>query len=253
MKDYSRSIILIPTIDEKENLERLIPGIFGLMPDISVLIVDDNSSDGTQELIESMKPSTEFLVPANGRGQETTPRFKNLFLLERKSNFGYGRSSIDGLKWILEKNYEFLITMDADFSHDFKVIPTLVEKLNDFDVAVGSRYIIGGGVKNWNFSRRTLSKFANFYVRMILGLSIRDATAGFNVYRVGCLKKIDLDSINSEGYAFLIELKYRLYRAGCLFVEHPILFSERREGQSKMSSKIIWEAIKLPWKLLFTR
>lgn len=236
MKDYSRSIILIPTINEKENLERLIPGIFGLMPDVSVLIVDDNSSDGTQELVESMKPF-----------------FKNFFILERKSNFGYGRSSIDGLKWILEKNYEFLITMDADFSHDFKVIPTLVEKLNDFDVAVGSRYIIGGGVKNWNFSRRTLSKFANFYVRMILGLSIRDATAGFNVYRVGCLKKIDLDSISSEGYAFLIELKYRLYRAGCLFVEHPILFSERREGQSKMSSKIIWEAVKLPWKLLFMR
>lgn len=234
MRDYSQSIILIPTLNEKDNLEKLIPAIFNLMPDISVLIVDDNSSDGTQELVESMKLS-----------------FKNLFLLERKINFGYGRSSIDGFKWIIEKNYELLITMDADFSHDFKVIPTLVEKLNDFDVAVGSRYIIGGGVKNWNFSRRTLSKFANFYVRMILGLSIRDTTAGFNVYRAGCLKKIDLDSIGSEGYAFLVELKYRLFQSGATFSEHPILFSERREGQSKMSSKIIWEAVKLPWRLKF--
>lgn len=246
---YDRSVILIPTLNEKENLEKLIPAIFNLMPDVSVLIIDDNSSDGTHELVESMRVSTEFLGPANGGGQETTPRFGNLFFLERKSNFGYGRSSIDGFKWVLDKNYESLVTMDADFSHDFNTIPDLLENLKNFDVVVGSRYIKGGGVKNWNFFRRALSKFANFYVRAILGLPVGDATTGFNAYRTGCLKKIDLGGINSEGYAFLVELKFRLYQAGCLFVEHPILFSERREGQSKMSSKIIWEAVKLPWRL----
>jgi len=210
----------------------LIPSIFGFMPDIPVLIVDDNSSDGTQELVGSM-----------------TSNFKNLFLLERKDDFGYGRSSMDGFKWVFAKQYENLITMDADFSHDFNEIPALLEKLKNFDVAVGSRYIKGGGVKNWNFFRRALSRFANLYVKIILNLPIVDVTTGFNAYRVDSLKKINLDKINSNGYAFLVELKYRLFRAGCSIVEHPILFSERREGQSKMSSKIIWESVKLPWRL----
>lgn len=232
MNDYLRSIILIPTLNEKANLEKLIPAIFGLMPDISVLVVDDNSSDGTRELVESL-----------------TGSFNNLFLLERKSNFGYGRSSIEGFKWVLDKDFRSLVTMDADFSHDFNAIQDLLENLKNFDVAVGSRYIKGGGVKNWNLLRRALSRFANIYVKAILGLPVSDATTGFNAYRVSCLKKIDLCGINSEGYAFLVELKYRLFKSGCRFVEHPILFSERREGQSKMSSKIIWEAIKLPWRL----
>jgi len=235
MSDYSRSIILVPTLNEKENLKDLIPGIFGLMPDISVLIVDDNSSDGTQELARGMNAG-----------------FKNLFLLERKNNFGYGRSSIDGFKWVFEKPYSHIVTMDADFSHDYNEIPALLEKLKKFDVAVGSRYVKGGGVKNWNFFRRTLSRFANLYVKIILNIPIIDATTGFNAYRVDSLKKINLDKIDSNGYAFLVELKYRLFRTGSRFVEYPIFFSERREGQSKMSSKIIWESIKLPWRLRIT-
>lgn len=232
--DYSKSIVIIPTLNEKENLKELIPQIFGLMPDISVLIVDDNSKDGTGELVESL-----------------AERFKGLFILNRISNFGYGRSSIDGFKWVLEKQYENIVTMDADFSHDFNSIPAMIEMLNVSDTTVGSRYVRGGGVKNWNLFRRVLSKFANFYVRMILGLPVSDATSGFNSYRVSALKKINFDEIRSEGYAFLVELKYRLFRAGCRFSEHPILFSERREGQSKMSSKIIWESVLLPWKLRF--
>ena len=139
--------------------------------------------------------------------------------------------------------------MDADFSHDFNVVPALLDKLKDYDVAVGSRYVKGGGVKNWSFFRQMLSKFANFYVKTILGLPIMDATTGFNAYRADILRKINLDEINSDGYAFLVEFKYRLFKVGCSAVEYPILFSERREGQSKMSSKIIWEAIWLPWRL----
>ena len=228
----NRSIILIPTLNEKENLEKLIPAIFGLMPDVSVLVVDDNSSDGTQELIEKLKQN-----------------YGNLFILTRTSNYGYGRSSIEGFKWVLERDYGFLVTMDADFSHDFNVAPALLKELENYDISVGSRYVENGGVKNWSLFRQILSKFANFYVKTILGLPIMDATTGFNAYRADILRKINLDEINSDGYAFLVELKYRLIKAGCSAVEYPILFSERREGQSKMSSQIIWEAIWLPWRL----
>jgi len=228
----SRSIVLIPTLNEKENLEKLIPAIFALMPDVSVLVVDDNSSDGTQELVEKLKQN-----------------YGNFFILERNDNFGYGRSSIDGFKWVLERDYDFLVTMDADFSHDFNAVPALLKDLEDYDISVGSRYVRNGGIKNWSFFRQVLSKFANFYVKIILGLPIMDATTGFNAYRTDVLKKISLNEINSDGYAFLVELKYRLVKAGCTVVEYPILFSERREGESKMSSKIIWEAIWLPWRL----
>lgn len=234
MNDYSRSIILIPTLNEKENLEDLIPGIFGLMPNISVLVIDDNSSDGTEELINNFKH-----------------KFINLIFISRKDSFGYGRACIEGFEWILDnKNFDFIVTMDADFSHDYNEVSFLLEKLKNSDVVAGSRYIKGGGIKNWNFFRRILSKFANLYVKIILSLPIMDATTGFNAYRVNSLEKINLEKINSNGYAFLVELKYRLFKAGCSFIEHPIMFSERREGQSKMSSKIIWESIKLPWKLI---
>lgn len=227
-----KSIILIPTLNEKENLEKLIPAIFNLMPDVSVLIVDDNSKDGTPELVEELKKD-----------------HNRLFILRRTYNFGYGRSSIDGFKWILERPYDNIATMDADFSHDFNTVPALIEKLKDYDISVGSRYTKGGGVQNWSFLRKVLSRFANFYVKVILGLPIQDTTTGFNAYRSDCIRKIDLEKIKSDGYSFLVELKYRLVKADCTVIEYPILFSERREGQSKMSSKIIWEAVKLPWKL----
>ena len=227
-----KSIILIPTLNERENLEKLIPAIFGLMPDISILVVDDNSSDGTQELIEKLKQN-----------------YGNLFIFTRTSNYGYGCSSIDGFKWVLERDYGFLVTMDADFSHDFNVVPALLKDLENYDISVGSRYIQGGGVKNWSFFRQILSRFANFYVKVILNLPIMDTTTGFNAYRTDILRKINLNEISSDGYAFLVELKYRLFKAGCSVVEYPILFSERREGESKMSSKIIWEEIWLPWRL----
>ncbi len=230
----SEAIILIPTLNERKNLEKLIPAIFDLMLDISVLIVDDNSSDGTGELIKNFQNS-----------------YKNLHFLERTSDFGYGKACIDGFTYLeaqlLSKRY--IITMDADFSHDFRMIPEMLKKLENNDVVIGSRYVTGGRIENWKWHRKILSRLANFYVRAILQLPIKDATTGFNAYRKEALLKSEFNSIKSNGYAFLVELKYKLVKSGVKIVEYPIIFSERREGQSKMSGKIIWESILLPWKL----
>lgn len=234
------SIILIPTLNERNNLEQLIPAIFELMPEISVLIVDDNSRDGTGALIKNFQST-----------------YQNLFFLWRKENFGYGKACIDGFNQIrrlaMSSNLmglRYIVTMDADFSHDYRVIPELLKKLEKYDVVIGSRYATGGRIENWKLHRRILSKIANLYVRAILGLSIRDLTTGFNAYRKDILLQVNLDEIKSDGYAFLVELKYKLYIQKANFFEYPITFYERREGQSKMSGKIIWESIKLPWKLL---
>lgn len=227
------SIILIPTLNERNNLEQLIPAIFELMSEVSVLIVDDDSRDGTGELVKNLQ---------NTR--------KNLFLLKRTENFGYGKACIDGFRWSLDKSFRSIVTMDADFSHDYRVVPEMLRQLDKYDVVIGSRYVTGGRIENWKFHRRVLSKIANLYVRTILGLSIGDLTTGFNAYRKDVLLRVNLDEIKSDGYAFLVELKYKLFIKGAKLLEYPITFYERREGQSKMSSKIIWESIKLPWKLL---
>ena len=227
------SIILIPTFNEKENLVKLIPAILGLMPDVFILIIDDNSPDGTADLVSKMKSN-----------------FPNLDVCKRNSDKGFGRSYLDGFRRILnDDRYEYVGMMDADLSHDPAVVPAMFEKLADCDVVVGSRYIKGGGISNWNFKRRVLSRFANFYARNILCIPVMDLTTGFMCFKKDALNNIDLDSIQSDGYAFLIELKYKLHKAGYKIIEHPIIFSERREGQSKMTSKIIWEAIWLPWRL----
>ncbi len=201
------------------------------MPAISVLIVDDSSNDGT----------AEFLAAA---------KHPNLHTLYRKSNLGYGKACADGFKWVFNKPFKYLITMDADFSHNYRAVPSLAENLSSNDVAIGSRYVAGGKIENWSWHRRILSKAANLYVRSVLKIKVKDMTTGFNAYRSDALSKIDLEQIKSDGYAFLVELKYRLIKTGARVMEHPITFSERREGQSKMSRKIIWESVKLPWKLL---
>ncbi|MDP3792427.1 MAG: polyprenol monophosphomannose synthase [bacterium] len=226
------SVILTPTLNERKNLEQLIPAIFELMPEVSILVVDDNSSDGTGELVRNLQKI-----------------YKNLFFLERTENFGYGKACLEGFKWVLNRGFKYIITMDADFSHDHRVISQLLDKLIESDMVIGSRYVKGGKIENWKLHRRILSKAANFYVRLILKLKIGDLTTGFNAYRREILLKINLDDIESDGYAFLVELKYKLTKTGAKIIEYPITFYERREGQSKMSSKIIWESIKLPWRL----
>src|SRR3989338_4569567 len=235
MRDYSKSIILIPTYNEKENIVALVRTIFDKMPQVSVLVVDDNSPDGTADAVLNLKNS-----------------FSDLDIYKRTADKGFGRSYLDGFKKILsDGRYEYVVIMDADLSHDPGVVPDMLDKLSDYDVVVGSRYVKGGGISNWNFKRRILSQFANFYARTILGIPVSDLTTGFMCLKKDTLKNVDLNSIQSDGYAFLIELKYKLHEAGYKITEHPIIFAERREGQSKMSSKIIWEAIWLPWRLKF--
>ena len=185
MDIYSKTIIVIPTLNERENLEKLIPAIFDLIPDINVLVADDNSKDGTEELINNLRGN-----------------FIRLFFLKRLSDRGYGRSCLEAFQWAINRGHEYIVTMDADFSHDFNSIPQIIAALTKADMVVGSRYVKGGEIENWSLRRRMLSKFANLYVRTILGLPIRDVTTGFNGYRATVLKKDHLSIIKSYCYSF---------------------------------------------------
>ena len=237
MDQFEKTIKLIPTYNERENIVSLAEAIFGLYPETSVLVLDDNSPDGTAEAAEKVRL-----------------RFSNLMVHRRYGPRGFGRSYLDGFNKILnDDRYDSVIMMDADFSHDPKEIGEMVKKLSVNDIVIGSRYVPKGKIENWNWRRKLLSRFANFYVRTILRTPIKDMTTGFICLRKNILRSLDLNAISSDGYAFLVELKYRLHQNGFSFVEHPITFKERREGQSKMSSKVIWESIWLPWQLLFKR
>lgn len=232
-----RTLIIIPTYNERENIISLVETILGFNPEFEILVVDDNSPDGTPDLVKELQKE-----------------FPRLDLHQRLSDKGFGKSYIDGFKKIIfDSEYETIVMMDADFSHDPEEIPKMIKKLSDYDVIIGSRYAKGGKIENWSWKRRLLSRFANFYARTILETPIKDMTAGFMCFRKDILGDIDLDSIKSEGYAFLVELKYRMIKAGFRIAEHPITFIERREGKSKMSFKNIWEAIFLPWKLKFSK
>lgn len=227
-----KTLIIIPTYNEKESISSLVSAIFEILPEASILAIDDNSPDGTSQKVEELKN-----------------KFPGLELLQRFNNKGFGRSYIDGFKKTGDKNYEAIVMMDADFSHNPEEIPKMTAKLLDYDAVIGSRYVKGGRIENWNWRRKLLSRFANFYVKAILRAPINDMTTGFMCFRKDILKIVDLDSIKSEGYAFLVDFKYRIFKAGFKITEHPIVFTERREGQSKMSFKNIWEAVWLPWKL----
>ena len=237
MESFEKTIKLIPTYNEKENIASLGEAIFGLYPKTSVLVLDDNSPDGTAEAVEKMRP-----------------QFPNFLVHRRSGPRGFGRSYLDGFAKVLnDDRFEYVVMMDADFSHDPKEIGEMIKKLSEADVVNGSRYVEGGKIENWHWKRRVLSRFANFYVRKILGTPIKDMTTGFICLRKDVLRSLDLNSISSDGYAFLVEVKYRLHKNGFSFIEHPITFRERREGKSKMSSRVIWESIWLPWKLKFKK
>lgn len=236
MITYSETLIIIPCLKERENLSGLLPEIFKLLPGISVLVADDNSRDGTEELVKKLKKE-----------------FPSLHLLVRQTDKGYGRSVLDGMSWARERGFRKVITMDADFSHDHRELPAMIKKLESSDVIIGSRYIEGGGIVNWGLHRRLLSRFANWYVKFILGLSFHDSTTGFIGYRINAVKKIIEYKPRSEGYSFIVECKYVLYQELFSVSEHPITFQERREGQSKMSWGVIWESVWLPWRLKFSK
>lgn len=224
------SLVIIPTYNELENVEAIIRAVFALSEPFHVLIVDDGSPDGTAQVVRKLQES-EF----NGR----------LHLLERRGKLGLGTAYIAGFRWGLERGYEYFFEMDADFSHNPNDLPRLLAKCRDegADVAVGSRYCRGGHLENWPTDRIVLSRGASFYTSLILWMPIADPTAGFICYRRTVLENIDLDRIKFIGYAFQIEMKYSAYRLGFKVKEVPITFKDREKGQSKMSLKIIKEAM----------
>jgi dolichol-phosphate mannosyltransferase len=230
-----RVLVIIPTYDEIENLPRVVPLALEQDPAIHVLVVDDNSPDGTGELAESMA--------------RENPR---VHVLRREAKDGLGRAYIAGFRWGLERGYDLLIEMDADLSHPVDHLPHLIEAAESYDVVVGSRYVDGRvTVVNWPISRLMLSLFGSAYARAITRLPVRDTTGGFNCWRRKVLETIRLDRVQSNGYAFQIELKLRAWRRGFTITEVPIVFTERDTGESKMSKKIVREAVWRVWKLRF--
>ena len=222
------SIVVIPTYDEIENIEKLIRIILNLDCKLDILVVDDSSPDKTANKVKELIPIFE----------------KRLFLKVRKRKEGLGKAYIDGLNWALEKKYDFIFQMDGDLSHNPENLIEMLFKLKKgSDVIIGSRYIKGTNVVNWPLSRILLSKFASFYVNTITGMPIKDPTSGYVGFRRDVLKSISLDKIRFIGYAFQIELKYKAWIKNYLIEEHSIIFKNRERGFSKMNSSIIWEAI----------
>lgn len=233
----SDSLVIIPTYNEKDNVESMIRTVMNLPFPFDVLIVDDNSPDGTAEIVKALM--TEFP--------------DRLHLILRKEKNGLGRAYITGFQWALQKNYEYIFEMDCDFSHPPKDLIRLREACkNGADMAIGSRYCKNGKVENWPIGRILMSYFASLYVRIVLWLPIHDTTAGFKCYKKHVLQNIDLNAIQFTGYAFQIEMKYAAYKLGFKIVEVPIVFKDREKGQSKMSIKIfkeaLWGVIKMRFK-----
>ena len=224
----SDSVVIIPTYNEKENIENIINAVFALPVMFDVLIIDDNSPDGTAAIVERMQKQWD------GR----------LHLLKRSGKLGLGTAYIMGFKWCLNAGYEFIIEMDADFSHPPKKLLELRQAcLDGADVAIGSRYVSGVNVVNWPMGRVIMSYYASAYVRIVTGMNVRDTTAGFVCYRRNVLEAIDLDKIRFKGYAFQIDMKFTAFKMGCRIKEVPIIFVNRVLGTSKMNSSIFGEAV----------
>jgi dolichol-phosphate mannosyltransferase len=229
------ALIVIPTYDESENIETLITTLFLLEADLDVLVVDDNSPDGTGDIVERMQREND-----------------KIHLLRRPGKMGLGSAYIAGFKWALENtDAKYVFEMDADFSHDPSAIPQFLENIQRADLVLGSRYLNGITVVNWPLSRLILSVSANIYSKIITGMPLKDATGGFKCFRREVLKALPLDKIKSDGYSFQIEVNYLVWKHGFTVVEIPIMFVDRRTGTSKMSRRIIWEAAFLVWKLRF--
>jgi dolichol-phosphate mannosyltransferase len=219
-----KTLIIIPTYNEHDNLQPLLQEIFSFAPNTDVLVVDDNSPDGTGQLADEMaKKNTQVNV------------------LHRAGKQGLGTAYIAGFKYAIEHNYDAAFEMDADFSHDPRYLPDFLKAIEHADLVIGSRYVPGGATPNWTLLRRIISGGGNIYTRLLLWMPIHDCTAGFRCYRRQVLESIDLDSITSQGYAFQIELLNRVYQQGFKIVETPIVFMDRRIGKSKMSRKIFLE------------
>ncbi|MCX6800079.1 MAG: polyprenol monophosphomannose synthase [Candidatus Falkowbacteria bacterium] len=237
LNKVSDCIVIIPTYNEKENIERIIRKVFSLERDFNILIIDDNSPDGTASIVKELAGNYE----------------NRLFLIERTGKLGLGTAYLAGFKWALENHYEYIFEMDADFSHN----PDDLLKLHEVclnhgvDLAIGSRYISGINVINWPLKRVLMSYFASVYVRKITGMQIMDTTAGFKCYRHIVLETINIDKIKMRGYGFQIEMKFKAWKHGFKIMEIPIIFTDRKEGTSKMSGGIFGEAFKGVIKMKF--
>lgn len=225
----SDSIVIIPTYNEKENIENIIRAVFGLQKVFHILVVEDNSPDGTADIVRRM--------------QKEFP--ERLFMIERKGKLGLGTAYIAGFRWAIEKKYDYIFEMDADFSHNPDDLPRLYAACHDqgADLSIGSRYVSGVNVVNWPMGRVLMSYFASKYVRIITGVKIHDTTAGFVCYRRSVLETIELDKVRFKGYAFQIEMKYTAYKCGFKITEVPVIFVNRELGTSKMNSSIFGEAV----------
>ncbi len=232
--NVEKVIIVIPTYNEIENIGTLLDILRKKYPRYDVLIVDDNSPDGTWQYVQE-------------KGKEDD----KIHLIKRERKLGLGTAYVAGFKYAIENGFDAVVQMDADFSHDPEKIKDLVENLNEVDLVIGSRYIMGVNVINWPMSRLLLSYFANVYTKIITGLPVRDATGGFKAIRREVLQSIDLDNIRSNGYAFQIEVNFKAWKKGFKIKEIPIVFTDREEGSSKMSKAIVREAVFMVWKLRF--
>jgi dolichol-phosphate mannosyltransferase len=221
-----KTLIIIPTYNEYDNLRPLLDAVFSYAPQTDILIVDDNSPDGTGKLADDIHAED--------------PR---LHVLHRSGKLGLGTAYVAGFKYSIEHNYDAAFEMDADFSHDPKYLPDFLQAIENADLVIGSRYIPGGSTPNWSFSRRCISGFGNVFARFLLHIPVHDCTAGFRCYRREVLQSIDVDTLQSQGYAFQIELAYRVMKQGFTITEIPITFMDRRIGTSKMSQKIVFEAL----------
>ncbi len=225
-------LVIIPTYNEKENVEHIISSVFEMCEGADILIVDDNSPDGTADIVKELQKKS-----------------KRIHLIEREGKLGLGTAYVRGFKYGVEHGYHFLFEMDADFSHDPEDLPRFLEAIKDADLVIGSRYKSGISVVNWPITRLFLSYFANVYARIVTGVPVKDLTAGFKCFRRKVIERLNLEAIHSDGYGFQIEVNYWVHRMGFRIKEIPVIFVDRRSGTSKMSKKIIWEAFWLVLRL----
>jgi dolichol-phosphate mannosyltransferase len=233
MSNDKKALIIFPTYNEKENIERIVAAVLDKDPRINVLVVDDNSPDGTGLIADKLAKDND-----------------RINVLHRQKKEGLGKAYLAGFRWGIDRKFDYIFEMDADFSHDPQYLPDFLKAIEDNDLVLGSRYISGVNVVNWPMSRLLLSYYANVYTRIVTGLPVRDATGGFKCFRRETLEAIRLDAIKSNGYIFQIEVSMRIWKKGFRIKEIPIVFTDRQHGVSKMSKKIVREAI---WKVWYLR
>jgi dolichol-phosphate mannosyltransferase len=227
----AKTLIIIPTYNERENIGLLIPEIRKVAPEVHILVVDDGSPDGTSQFVKGLSE-------------------RDVFVLDRAAKEGLGKAYVAGFRWALERQYDYIFEMDADFSHDPKYLPDFLEAIRESDLVIGSRYKSGVNVVNWSMSRLLLSYFANMYARIVTNIPVMDCTGGFKCFRRTVLETLDLDSIASSGYSFQIEVNFFAWKKGFRITEIPIVFTDRKRGASKMSGKIVREALLIVlWRL----